>query len=323
MRSRMFDKVSKTWNPITGCLHYCKYCWARNFAETRLKFTEKYKKGFVPQIHEKEFKRGFNGGFVFVSDMGDLFGSWVPRSWILKVIEHIKKYPKTTFLFLTKNPKRYHEFVDVLPNNVVLGATIETNKDDLYLSHRISRAPLPSERFEAMRTLEWPYKLVSVEPILDFDLEEFTTWIKEIGPLITYIGYDNYGHRLPEPSLSKTKALMQNLAKFTEVRPKTLRERALTLNMNEKEFKEVLEEFREYCKERYKTSSVVTLISGVRRLYEFGLLFKDEETLKRELMRRGFFSHYYIEAYRRFNEFLSSRMKNIEEGGEHGYNVQE
>ena len=224
MRSRMFDKVSKTWNPITGCLHYCKYCWARNFAETRLKFTEKYKKGFVPQIHEKEFKRGFNGGFVFVSDMGDLFGDWVPREWILKVIEHIKKFPDTNFLFLTKNPKRYHEFIDYFPENTILGATIETNRDDLYRKYSISKAPLPSERYKAMKALDWPKKFVSIEPILDFDLKDLYTWIREIKPILVYVGYDNYGHNLPEPDIKKTTSLITLLAKYTHVRVKTLRE---------------------------------------------------------------------------------------------------
>jgi DNA repair photolyase len=27
--TRMFDFVTETWNPITGCSHECVYCWAR------------------------------------------------------------------------------------------------------------------------------------------------------------------------------------------------------------------------------------------------------------------------------------------------------
>ena len=221
--SRMFDVVSKTWNPITGCLHFCRYCWARKLVERRLRHTKKYRNGFSPQMHENEFRKRFNGDFVFVCDMGDLFGDWVPREWILKVIEHIKKFPDTDFLFLTKNPKRYHEYIDRFPENAVLGATIETNRDDLYVEHKISRAPLPSERFKAMKELRWKNKFVSIEPILDFDLEAFTEWIREIKPVMVYIGYDNYGNKLPEPPLEKTKALIQSLQGFTEVRVKTLR----------------------------------------------------------------------------------------------------
>jgi len=31
-RTRMFDLVTETWNPITGCNHECVYCWARRLA---------------------------------------------------------------------------------------------------------------------------------------------------------------------------------------------------------------------------------------------------------------------------------------------------
>jgi len=31
-------------------------------------------------------------------------GVWVPRSWILRVLEHVRRFPQTTFFFLTKNP---------------------------------------------------------------------------------------------------------------------------------------------------------------------------------------------------------------------------
>lgn len=139
-KSLMFSHVTETWNPVTGCLHNCRYCWARRFAK-RLRHIDKYRDGFVPKIHEKEFKRKFKGGLVFVSDMGDLFGKWVPEEWILKVLNHIRNFPETNFLFLTKNPERYEEFLDHFPENVILGATIETTDDWLYKKYNISRAP--------------------------------------------------------------------------------------------------------------------------------------------------------------------------------------
>ena len=223
--SKMFDIVSKTWNPVTGCLHFCKYCWARKFAEERLKHTSKYRHGFSPRMHFFEFDKEFNKDCVFVCDMGDLFGDWVPDDWILRVIGHIKRFPESQFLFLTKNPKRYHEFLKHFPENAFLGATIETNKDDLYREYKISRAPLPSERYRYMRDLRWHNKFVSVEPILDFDLGVFIRWIRDIRPKFVYIGYDNYNFGLPEPPIEKTKKLIGELREYTEVRVKTLRER--------------------------------------------------------------------------------------------------
>ena len=46
---------------------------------------------------------------IFVSSMGDLFGEWVPDSWIETVFEAAEKAPQHTYLFLTKNPSRYLE----------------------------------------------------------------------------------------------------------------------------------------------------------------------------------------------------------------------
>jgi hypothetical protein len=56
----------------------------------------------------------------------------------------VVKHPKELFLLLTKNPEHYKDFLGSMPKNVVLGATIETDNDELYLQHKISQAPLPS-----------------------------------------------------------------------------------------------------------------------------------------------------------------------------------
>ena len=224
MKRRMFHLVTKTWNPITGCYHNCIYCWARRLAEGRLRKTRKYSIGFRPAFHNYELKRRFNDGeFIFVCDMGDMFGSWVPSSWIKSVIKVIRRFPGSTFLLLTKNPSRYLEFIDEMPRNVILGSTIETNNDELYLTSKISNAPLPSKRYEAMKKLNWKLKMISIEPILDFNLKTFIDWIQEIQPCFIYIGYDNYGCNLPEPSLSKTLNLIKALRKVTKVYIKTLR----------------------------------------------------------------------------------------------------
>jgi protein gp37 len=217
--SRMFDVINATWNPVIGCLHNCQYCWARALTETRLRNIEKYRDGFKPKLVDYELKKRFHRKFVFVSDMGDLFGDWVPKEWIVKVLEAIRNSPRSYFLFLTKNPRRYMEFIDMYPGNVVLGATIETNRE-----YEVSRAPAHIERYKSMAELPLKNKLISIEPVMDFDLETFTQWIKDINPAIVYVGYDNYNNRLPEPSLDKTKQLIEKLKSFTRVRIKTLRE---------------------------------------------------------------------------------------------------
>jgi protein gp37 len=109
----MFPWVNGTWNPVKGCEHECKYCWARALAKQKLKNTKRYSDGFKPRLFEGDLKRKFGkGSSIFVSDMGDLFGEWVPRESITKVLDCIRRSPEAEFLLLTKNPIRYLEFTD-------------------------------------------------------------------------------------------------------------------------------------------------------------------------------------------------------------------
>jgi len=214
--TRMFKEVTKTWNPVVGCLHGCVYCWARRQAK-RQKRRCLYCYRFVPHFHPERLQRVPKSGLVFVCDMGDLYGDWIHPEVIRQVIEVEIDYPDVTFLSLTKNPRRYHKFDS--PDNAILGATIETTEG----TGRISRAPMPAVRAGAMMTLRRDRKFGTIEPILNFDLPRFVRWIKDVDPKFVYVGYDNYGHRLPEPSLAKTKALIAELSEFTEVRCKTIR----------------------------------------------------------------------------------------------------
>lgn len=217
---RKFGEITETWNPVIGCLHQCIYCWAKRLAAklAELGVQPYAERDFAPTLVRWRLDKKFSRkSFVFVCDMGDLFGGWVPKEWILKVLGNVSRNESASFFFLTKNPKRYAEFD--FGENVVLGATVETNR----FLQGISRAPQPPDRLEAMASLDHEYKVLVVEPILDFDLNEFVYWIRRIRPIFVVIGYDNYGNRLPEPPLEKTRELVEKLSEFTEVRYKTLR----------------------------------------------------------------------------------------------------
>ena len=215
----MFDVITRTWNPVIGCLHNCTYCWARNLAETRLTHMEKYKDGFKPKLAEYELKKTFHKQYVFACDMGDLFGDWVPKEWVLKVLDAVRNSPSSYFLFLTKNPKRYLEFLEAFPENLVLGATIETNRE-----YKVSNAPSVAERYNCMINLPYKRKMVSIEPIMDFDPEILLSWIKNVSPVAVHVGYANHNQHLPEPKLSKTLELIAELRCFTKVKILRLRE---------------------------------------------------------------------------------------------------
>lgn len=216
----MFDLGTLSWNPLGGgCPFNCIYCWSMGEKGLVKRYRMKKYQG-PPRLMEKEFETFKYGEFVFVQDMSDLFAEIVPKEYIERILEHIEKFPKTTFLLLTKNPKRYLEFEETMPNNCICGATVETNRDKGY--RKISHAPLPTGRLVAMRLLkDGIRKMISIEPIMDFDLDDFVNEIRAIGPSFVYIGYDNYNYGLPEPLLPKTKELITKLQEFAEVRTKS------------------------------------------------------------------------------------------------------
>ena len=162
-----------SWNPVTGCLHECPYCYARRMAKrfgidcsdgsvhelheqvytpkaietdegklARYHKKEPYPFGFDPTFHRYrlgEPARKTKGRTIFVCSMADLFGDWVPEEWILKVFDACKVAPQHRYLFLTKNPKRYFELEKrkLLPwaDNFWFGTSV-TKADDEFVWFR-------------------------------------------------------------------------------------------------------------------------------------------------------------------------------------------
>ena len=212
----MFPFITKTWNPLAGkCSHECVGCWAAALAE-RKKWA-KYQG--EPRIDEKQINRKFKAGdFVFVQDMTDLFAENVPRAMILQVLIQITKSPDAKFLLLTKNPKRYSEFI-YIPENCVCGATIETD-----LETDLANAPSRVERIRVMCQLKHKHKMVSIEPIRKFTSNFFPS-LRFIEPEFVAVGYDNYNNGFDEPSLEITEILIRSFEAYhIRIYRKTLRE---------------------------------------------------------------------------------------------------
>jgi DNA repair photolyase len=205
-KGNMFDFVDFTWNPIAGrCPYFCKYCYMNHI----WKMTKSDKQIFREKYLNDDLG---NGNTIFVGDSTDMWAKEVPSEWIEKVLEKCKKHDNA-YLFLTKNPKRYLEFEGKFPENAILGTTIETNRD----TTNISKAPYTAERIVIMANLIVERKFISIEPIMDFDLKEFTDDIRSILPEFIVMGADSKNSYLPEPTSTKINLFEGNLQSFTKV----------------------------------------------------------------------------------------------------------
>lgn len=124
-----------SWNPVTGCLHGCDYCYARAIAN---RFTDAYPAGFTPLFHEERLDAPANTTIpaarrddpaykrVFVCSMADLYGRWVPDEWIKQVHESMLATPEWQYILLTKFPARYAGLD--LPPAAWVGTSVDEQK---------------------------------------------------------------------------------------------------------------------------------------------------------------------------------------------------
>jgi protein gp37 len=151
-----------SWNPVTGCKHDCRYCYARDIAM-------RFSGTFEPQFHPERLEAPANtrppalpegapevdvigSTNVFVCSMADLFGEWVPQEWIDAVLDAVRRSPQWNYIFLTKNPERLAT-ID-WPVNAWVGTTVDRQA-------RVARAEAAFAKVNA------EVKFVSCEPMLE------------------------------------------------------------------------------------------------------------------------------------------------------------
>jgi hypothetical protein len=166
---------------------------------------------------------------VFVFGNGDI--SFCDPAYVRKTFEIIKSHSSRNlkqYYFQSKNPRYLKQFIGEYPRNSILLTTLETNRDEGY--EKISKAPKPSKRYQDFIELDFPRKVLTIEPILDFDLDIFSSWIKKLhdtGDLIhVYIGFNSKTRfvTLPDPSEEKVRKLIDNMKEYgIKIRGKDLR----------------------------------------------------------------------------------------------------
>lgn len=206
-KGRMFKTVGWTWNPIGGCDHNCKYCYAASMANRfgrtfEPNFREHFLKDKMPEDHS----------WIFVGSTGDTFCEGVKDEWLEKLFSYIENYEgNNKFLLQTKNPELLFHYLffsdlDKFTNKIVIGTTFDTNRDTPW-----SSAPTPVERWFWIRELQDHLDLnyfdherfLSLEPLSDFDFDTLTYMIAEYRPTAIEIGLENYTHFTTPPPEEK------------------------------------------------------------------------------------------------------------------------
>lgn len=230
---------------------WCGYC----AFERLIKFNKNCPKcaAFEPHTHPEVLNRKppktMPGEFVTFSLAGEV--SFMNQVDFALTWQYMKKYPETTFLIQSKNPACFLKWQETIPENCIVGTTIETNRSEIqkpsnlgtfdspffvneYINYsEISKAPLPYKRYASMIKLKdaGVKLLVTSEPLLDCDIVGYGSlysWILKLNPIF-YIGYCNDGKqgkrlKLPEPPLAKTLELIRELEKAgIDVRLKSIR----------------------------------------------------------------------------------------------------
>ena len=123
-----------------------------------------------------------------------------------------------------QRPEFFQQFLGELPENVVLVTTLETNRDEGY--EKVSKAPLPSWRYAQFAALEYPRKVVTIEPVMDFDFHRFCDMIEYLRPEYVWVGFNSHPKSvdLPEPSVETVRMFIAALGQGgISVREKDMR----------------------------------------------------------------------------------------------------
>lgn len=200
-----------TYNPIKGdCSHQCIYCYMKSIML-------RYHQNATLRLDQKELniKMGRNR-FIFLGSSTDMFAADVPSEWIVAVLDHLYEFPENEYMFQSKNPTRFLEFVGhklftKLKEQIIFCTTLESDID-----HKsVSTAPLIVERAVAMQKISsLGFKtMITVEPVMMFsDALKFADLLALINPVQVNIGANtNRQVKLIEPERDDIISLIKNL----------------------------------------------------------------------------------------------------------------
>lgn len=155
---------------------------------------------------------------IWVSGDTDLFCEEVPNDLINSIMRAASEHPDKCFIFCTKNPGRYFDFIDKFPPWTILATTVESDID-----YNCSRAPPPMVRLEELRKLRLALGdfsrtktvAISIQPIMTFT-DNFVGAIRRVMPDQVGIGREVTNLlNFPEPPFQDVIDLARALSRFT------------------------------------------------------------------------------------------------------------
>jgi hypothetical protein len=170
---------------------------------------------YKPHTHEERLAKIPSAPIVFVCGNADI--SFCPPTFTRRIIAavsaHSARNLRKTFYFQSKKPVYFKQFLPLFPETVILVSTLETNRDEGY--KRVSKAPARSKRYQQFKELNYPRKVVTIEPVMDFDEDVFAKWGVDLNPEYVWLGLNSKEKSvvLPEPSEEKIKSLVKELKK--------------------------------------------------------------------------------------------------------------
>ena len=210
-KGNMYEFITHTWNTIKGeCFHDCTYCYMKRWGKLN-----------PVRFDVKELRTDLGtGNFIFVGSSCDMFAEDIPSEWILRTLLKCSDY-HNSYLYQTKNPARIIPFRDAMPIFSNHCVTIETNRN---YPEIMRNCPSPRQRVNDLITLNEATTstcYVTIEPLMDFDLEEFLNMLELCEPKQVNIGADSGKNNLPEPTKDKVISLIEGLEKFTTIHNKS------------------------------------------------------------------------------------------------------
>jgi hypothetical protein len=214
-QKNMYSKSKKQWNPFVGCGFDCLYCKPSFKRQVqRVGYMQQCEdcKTYKPHYHENRLEDSFprtkEDEFIFTCASGDI--SFCSTPFFKKIIQVIESKADRTFLLQSKNPATFNRVE--IPENVMLGITLESNRDDLVKA--VSKAPAPSKRVKDFLVIDHSRKTVTIEPILSFDHDVMLKMIKDINPEMIWLGFNSkIKPVLPEPTQKEFNNLHKALKK--------------------------------------------------------------------------------------------------------------